>query len=218
MVPFPPTFVINIKENRNRLKYIKQEFSSWPVKVERINAVKMNPGWKGCTMSHRKIIQKAQDNNYPWVLCLEDDCKLKKDAIERFQKILDFLWSNKDWDLFNGGIYNVRQYGRKEPKVINSDLSIIEIGGTATNFVLIPKRSYSKILKDLDPHDPTQVIDVYYPLVFPNFWVTYPPLATQLPSYSNIEKKNTNYKNFMVKTNKTLKNILKKSKTRKIKR
>jgi len=215
---FPPTFVINMKGRKDRMQKIKKEFEGWPVPLRRLEAVKMSPGWKGCTQSHRKIIQKAYNRDYPWVLCLEDDCKLEKDAIERFKKILEFLWSNKTWDLFNGGIYNVREYGREEPKVINSDLSIIEIGGSAANFILIPKRSYSKILKDLDPHNPTHIIDLYYPYLFQKFWVTYPPLATQLPSYSNIEKRDTNYKNFMVKTNKTLKDILTKSKTRKIKR
>jgi GR25 family glycosyltransferase involved in LPS biosynthesis len=183
MVPFPPTFYINEKHRKDRIRHIKKEFANWPVPLHRVEAVKLSPGWKGCTQSHRKIVQMAHDRDYPWVLCLEDDCKLEKDALERFQKVIEFLWSNKDWDIFNGGV----SFVGGEFKIIEEKIPILQYSGTGTQFILLHKRSFAKILADLSPTDPIVSIDNYYKDNFPpRYFLTYPHIATQINGMSSI--------------------------------
>ena len=204
MVPFPPTFYINEKKRKDRIKHIKEDFKDWPVPLRRVEAVKLSPGWKGCTQSHRKIVQLARDRNYPWVLCLEDDCKLEKDALARFQKVLEYLWTNKDWDIFNGGV----SYMGNQFKIIEKDIPILQVSGTGTQFILLHKRSYAKILADLSPTDPIVSIDNYYKDNFPpRYFVTYPHIATQINGMSSIDGLHKNVQKLFTKTNKTLKNL-----------
>ena len=208
MVPFPPTFYINEKKRKDRIKHIKEEFKDWPVPLHRVEAVKLSPGWKGCTQSHRKIVQLASDRNYPWVLCLEDDCKLEKDALERFQKVLEYLWTNENWDIFNGGI----SYTHGEFKIIEKDIPILQYAGTGTQFILLHKRSYAKILADLSPTDPIVSIDNYYKDNFPNYVITYPHIATQINGVSSINGVHRNVKKLFTETNKTVKKLYNKAK------
>ena len=204
MVPFPPTFYINEKKRKDRIKHIKEDFKDWPVPLRRVEAVKLSPGWKGCTQSHRKIVQLARDRNYPWVLCLEDDCKLEKDALASFQKVLEYLWTNKDWDIFNGGV----SYMGNQFKIIEKDIPILQVSGTGTQFILLHKRSYAKILADLSPTDPIVSIDNYYKDNFPpRYFVTYPHIATQINGMSSIDGLHKNVQKLFTKTNKTLKNL-----------
>jgi len=204
MVPFPPTFYINEKKRKDRIKHIKEDFKDWPVPLRRVEAVKLSPGWKGCTQSHRKIVQLARDRNYPWVLCLEDDCKLEKDALARFQKVLEYLWTNKDWDIFNGGV----SFMGNQFKIIEKDIPILQVSGTGTQFILLHKRSYAKILADLSPTDPIVSIDNYYKDNFPpRYFVTYPHIATQINGMSSINGLHRNVQKLFTKTNKTLKNL-----------
>ena len=204
MVPFPPTFYINEKKRKDRIKHIKEDFKDWPVPLRRVEAVKLSPGWKGCTQSHRKIVQLARDRNYPWVLCLEDDCKLEKDALARFQKVLEYLWTNKDWDIFNGGV----SFMGNQFKIIEKDIPILQVSGTGTQFILLHKRTYAKILADLSPTDPIVSIDNYYKDNFPpRYFVTYPHIATQINGMSSINGLHRNVQKLFTKTNKTLKNL-----------
>ena len=117
LVQMPPTLYINVKERTDRVDHMEKEFRNWPVPVERVDAVKLSPGWKGCTQSHRKVIQIAKERGYPWVLYLEDDCKLTPDALRRFQQMLPLLWATKDkWDIFYGCVVDV-----KKQKLISED-------------------------------------------------------------------------------------------------
>jgi hypothetical protein len=208
MVPFPPTFYINEKKRKDRIKHIKEEFSSWPVPLRRIEAVKLSPGWKGCTQSHRKIVQLASDRGYPWVLCLEDDCKLEKDALVRFQKVLEYLWTYDKWDIFNGGI----SFSGQDFKIIEKDIPILKFSGTGTQFILLHKRSYAKILADLSPTDPIVSIDNYYKDNFPNYVITYPHIATQINGVSSIVGVKRDVQKLFRNTNKTIKNLYNKAK------
>jgi GR25 family glycosyltransferase involved in LPS biosynthesis len=73
-INFPPVFVINLEDRKDRWAEIQESFRNWPVQLERIDAVRASPGWKGCFESHKKVVQLAKDKGYPWVLVLEDDC------------------------------------------------------------------------------------------------------------------------------------------------
>ena len=182
---FPPSLMINLDSRKDRMSEFTQEFQSWPVTVERISAVKYNPGWKGCSASHLKCVKLAKERNYPWVLVMEDDCILTPGASEQFQALLPYLWENRDhWDIFYGGVTVI-----KKSKRISGSPAIFEVSCFAAHFCLIHNTSYTKILNNHpesidDYKDP---IDVYYANTL-RIWTTVPFFAKQRPSKSDIEE------------------------------
>jgi hypothetical protein len=187
---FPPTLVINLDSRNDRMSEFTQEFRNWPVTVERISAVKYNPGWKGCSASHLKCVKLAKDRNYPWVIITEDDCTLTPGASEQFQALLPYLWENRgSWDIFYGGVTALNKYKR-----IAYTPAIFEVKCYTTHFCLIHNTSYDKILnnhpKSID--DYKQQIDVYYGETL-RIWTTAPFFAKQRPSKSDIEEEVKDY-------------------------
>jgi hypothetical protein len=188
--PFPPTLVINLDSRRDKWEQIEAEFTNWPVPLERISAIRYNPGWKGCTLSHIKCLETAKRLKYPWVLCVEDDCVLKTDALAQFQALLPYLWHHKrHWDVFSGGLTSV-----SDIHVVSQEHSLFRARGLTTHFCLIHENAYDKILRHIpktaaDMKDP---IDVWYSNHL-RIWTTYPFLAVQRPAVSDIEQKTANY-------------------------
>ena len=181
---FPTTVVINLDDRKDRWKEVQDEFASWPVPVERVSAVRLKPGWKGCSASHLKCVRLAKERGLPWILILEDDCVLRPDAARRFTELLPTLWSTRDrWDMFNGGVTALKKHRR-----VSYTPLLYEVYGYAANFYLVHEASYDRIL---DGHPPTPAqfkdpIDVYYADTF-RIWTTTPYLAAQRPGKSDIE-------------------------------
>jgi hypothetical protein len=185
---FPPTLVINLAHRSDRMKEISQEFANWPVKIERIDAVKASPGWKGCSASHLKCIKLAQERNYPWVFIIEDDCILTYSAIDQIHELLPTLWKNRhSWDIFYGGTTHVKNYTK-----LSDSPSIFKASGFTTHFCLIHKSTYNKIISGYPSQIPDfkEAIDVYYADNF-RIWTTTPFFAKQRPGKSDIGQKDT---------------------------
>lgn len=183
---FPATVVINLDERTDRQKEIEEEFREWPVPVERVSAVKLRPGWKGCSASHLKCIRLAKERGYPWILILEDDCVLRPDASQRLQALLPFLWKNRSrWDIFYGGTTYLSHHRR-----ISRTPSVHEVSGYATQFCLVHSHSYNRIVGGYptDPSDYTKQIDVYYAETL-RIWTTTPYLAVQRVGKSDVGKR-----------------------------
>ena len=174
---FPPTLFINLEKRPDRRK--RMEEISWPVPIERVQAVETTPGWKGCTLSHRKCIELAAQRRYPWVLILEDDCNIID--VDRFTALLPTLWEKRaDFDVFLGGpLFFTRQ------TLIQRSPPLIQLNGKTTHFCLIPAHTYEQILRDIQPTYAIFVIDHYYARNF-RVWATWPHLATQYESQSDI--------------------------------
>ena len=181
---FPPTLVINLADRPEKWKQTQDSFAQFPVKLERLDAVKASPGWKGCTASHFKAIKLAKERNYDWVLILEDDAQLSKDGYTQFLKVLPTLYQRRsEWDIFLGGatmVENVCQKCTTPP--------LYQAGAYTTHFCLIHRAAYDKILNKYDDGP----IDVYYKAKM-RLWMTNPHIATQRPGPSDIENGEINY-------------------------
>lgn len=187
-IHFPPTFVINLDERTDRMKEITDEFRNWPVPVERISAIRLSPGWKGCSASHLKCIQIAKERNYSWVLILEDDCILTSNAGQRFQSLLPFLWKNRNhWDMFNGGLTYLKHHTK-----ISHNPPMYEAYGFTTNFYIVHKSVYNRVLNEHPKHPDNfkNPIDVYYADTF-RIWTSTPYLSKQRPGQSDIGENQT---------------------------
>jgi hypothetical protein len=180
---FPPTLVINLDERKDRWEGIQKSFAGWPTPLQRISAVKASPGWKGCFMSHLKCIEIARDNNYEWVVLLEDDCRLDEGALARFQLLLPSLWEQRDeWDIFNGGPTFIRDIQKTQ-----SEPPLFKIKGYATHFCLVNKSAYDKILGFEEKE-----IDILYSENL-RMVCTRPKLAHQEVGKSDVTNEEANY-------------------------
>jgi hypothetical protein len=177
---FPPILVINLDSRTDKWEQIQKDFQDWPVKVERVSAVKYDPGWKGCYLSHLKCVKIAKERKYPWVLYLEDDCMLMPDAKQRFTKLLPFLWDvRQHWDFFMGGLSGVTGCG-----LVNQEQNMFIARGFGAHFCLIHSNTYDRILDimDIEPDEPC---DSLYRSSM-RLWITLPFIAKQYAGYSDI--------------------------------
>ncbi len=192
---FPPVLVINLDERKDRWKDIQSAFSKWNVPLERVSAVRMKPGWKGCSLSHRKCIQLAKERRYPWVLILEDDC-VPSTTKQRVEELLPSLWSRRhEWDIFNGGPSQLF-----DTQVITEQVPLYQVKGYATHFILIHEGSYDRLLKEVHEN---MKIDVFYKDHM-RCWASFPHCATQAVSKSDIENTEADYTNSFQNTNQKL--------------
>uniref|UniRef100_A0A6C0KMW7 Glycosyltransferase n=1 Tax=viral metagenome TaxID=1070528 RepID=A0A6C0KMW7_9ZZZZ len=176
-IPFPPIFVINLSNRPDKWASIQEDFQKqgWPL-LNRIDAVKWDPGWYGATLSHVKSITIAKENNLPWVLVLEDDCFPVEGAFQRFYELLPSLWQRRnEWDIFMGGITNV-----SINSVVQTSPPLLNIKAFTAHFCLIHSGSYYKILEGLTK-EPI-FIDRFYKFdPFIRMFCTSPHLAVQKP-------------------------------------
>ncbi len=184
---FPPILVINLPDRKDRWTEIQASFTDWPA-LERIDAVKDSPGWRGCNKSHVKALELAQSRGYPWVLVLEDDCDPVEGALQRFKDLLPSLWAKRSqWDVFLGGCTSV-----KDVSLIQSSPALLSVKGHTTHFCLYTQNSYTKLIHGIKNTD--TVIDSFFresPTI--RCFCTAPHLATQRPSKSDLQDQHTDY-------------------------
>ena len=66
-------FYINLEHRVDRKEHVESQLDSIGLKGTRFNAIKMQNGAIGCSMSHLKILQDAVNNKLDHILILEDD-------------------------------------------------------------------------------------------------------------------------------------------------
>ena len=179
---FPHILVINLKERTDRWNQISKHLDSLHLDYERVDAIKKEPGWVGCTLSFAKCYRLAKKRNYPWVLVLEDDCLLQPGGKERFEQLLPILWQRRaEWDVFSGGSIYINKACR-----VSEEPPLFQMNAWSSHFILVHKDSYDKVL-GLSKNN--HAADHFYKLKI-RCWSTYPHIAIQRSGYSNLEQKN----------------------------
>jgi len=203
---YPPlkAFVINLPDRKDRLEDFKENFKGWNLDLEIIPGIKNAEGWKGCALSHRKAVEKAKADGLKWVLVLEDDCKPVEPTADRFNALLPILWKRQnEWDIFMGG---PTATDHKEMSLIQREPPLLKMNGYAIHFIIINGKIFDSILNGINKLSPP-VVDIYYREKF-IMWATYPSIAVQNPSYSNIQRGKMNYTTMFKNTESKIKNIL----------
>lgn len=173
-------------ERQEKWATTKAAFERTGITPQRFSAIRHTEGWRGCGASHVAIAREAMRKGLPWVLILEDDCLPASDLSERWPTVTDALWKERDkWDIFLGGPTYV------EGPVRMHAHPLVEIGqGFALHMYVLHATAYEKALAwNPDRHGP---IDVYYSNIY-RIVTTYPLLATQQPSLSDIKQEQTDY-------------------------
>jgi hypothetical protein len=181
---YPPIIVINLDTRQDRWLEIQEHFSKngWENFMKyRFSAIKNDEGWVGCRESHIQCIKIAKENNFPWVIVIEDDCIPRPNSFTQFSELLPTLWeTRKTWDIFLGGITTATS-----PTIINRNPLLISCRGCCAHFCLYPTESYDTLLSEAISR--YSMIDAVFK-ESPNLRVlcTYPFIAFQKPSRSDI--------------------------------
>jgi glycosyl transferase family 25 len=201
-------FYINLEHRVDRREEIEQELSVMGINAQRFNAICTTNGAIGCTMSHLRLLDDAINNNYSHLLILEDDIQfLEPEKFKiNFNKFLELHKNNWDVIIFSGN--NV-------PPYIPVDETCIRVTRCQTTTGYLVNGNYLRVLRNNIKEGLEKLIknpqmhyyfaiDKYWFCLqqFDNWYLIIPPTVVQRESYSDIEKKITNYKNVMIDVDK----------------
>jgi GR25 family glycosyltransferase involved in LPS biosynthesis len=200
---------INLLSRPDREKHIINELQKFELTGTRFNAIKMNNGAIGCSMSHLKCIQMAKEKDWDHICILEDDIQFLDP--ELFKKQLNaFLQKHLKWDVLLLAGNNMLPYQ-------SIDETCIKVYNCQTTTGYIVKKHYYDILienykKGIDnfikhPDKPEMYsIDRYWFLLQNkhNWYLIIPLSVIQKEDYSDIQQKNVNFRKYMLDYNKVV--------------
>ena len=196
-------FYINLINRTDRKSYIERELEKVGIKAERFNAIKLQNGAIGCSMSHLKILQTAKQNGWDHVLICEDDIQFLEPAVF-VNQMNSFLKNHtKDWDVVLLAGNNMPPYN----KIDNTCVQVFHCQTTTgymvkSHYFDILINNYKEGIKKLIAEPQKHIffaIDKYWiQLQQSGKWYLIIPLTVvQKVDYSDIEKRMTNYKKVM---------------------
>ena len=202
-------FYINLEHRTDRKEHVEKELLNIGLKeAQRFNAIKMENGAIGCSMSHLRILQNAQKNNLDHILIVEDDITFLDPELFKNQ-INNFFETHKnDWDV-------VLLAGNNIPPYKNIDDTCIQVSRCQTTTGYLVNGHYIKILLqnvkiglthliNKPAEHSKYAIDKYWFILQQLYkWYLIVPLTVvQREDYSDIEKRVTNYEKHMLDVDK----------------
>lgn len=201
-------FYINLEHRTDRKEHVEHQLSLLGLSGQRFNAIKMENGAIGCSMSHLKLLQNALTNKLEHILIVEDDITFLKPEIFKSQ-LNKFLASGRKWDVILFAGNNMGQYE-------HMDDTCIKVSRCQTTTGYLVNGHYIKVLAQNVKmglthliNNPSEVrkfaIDVFWFVLQKesNWFLITPPTVVQREDYSDIEKKHTNYSELMQDLDKT---------------
>lgn len=187
---------INLEDRIDRKKLLLEELSNInniDDKLIHFNAIKHIDGNIGCTMSHIKCLEMAIQNNWKNVLILEDDAMFND--YTNGIKILDTLINKPHDVILLGGTFfylNAETYKLYKAQTTTAYL-------TSSHYYNTLLSNFKKGLQSLEQTNISQMycIDVYWQKLQQkdNWYIINPALMIQRKGYSDISKRETDYKN-----------------------
>ena len=205
-----PVIYINLDSRPDRNEHVKNELAKVGInKPDRFKAIKLENGALGCSMSHLKCIESAKQKDYPCVFICEDDIEFLDPSLF-LNQMQTFLNSNINWDVIIVAGNNMLPY----TPVNNTCIKVLNCQ-TTTGYI-VKKEYYDKLMQNYkegiqklmkDPTNNEYKIDKYWFRLQRehNWYLIIPLTVVQKEDYSDIEKRVTNFKNYMLNYNKAYK-------------
>ena len=205
-----PVMYINLDIRPDRDHHVKRELKKIGVnEPHRFPAIKLENGALGCSMSHLKCLEIAKKNNYDQVFICEDDIEFLNPVLF-LNQLAKFLASNIAWDVIIVSGNNMLPYTS-----INDNCIKVYNCQTTTGYI-VKKEYYDKLMNNYkegikkllnEPSNNDYKIDKYwFKLQRDDNWYLIIPLSVvQKEDYSDIERKVTNFKKYMLDYNKAYK-------------
>jgi len=200
------TYYINLDKREDRNNHVLNELKKIGINnPERFKAVELLNGALGCSLSHLKCIELAKKNNYEAVFICEDDITFLDP--ELFLKQLTTVLECIRWDVILVAGNNVLPY------IPVSDCCIKVLNCQTTTGYIVRKSYYKTLIENYkegvqylisDPQNNNYKIDKHwFQLQRKDDWYLIIPLSVvQKEDYSDIEKKVTNFTEYMLNYNK----------------
>lgn len=195
---FDKIYLINLPERKDRLEKSYKELLHYQIPFEIIKAIKYNNGAHGLFQTMLGIFNSAIENNYNNILIFEDDVQLADNVNEIMKRVVKELPS--DYDLvYLGANVNAPLY------VVPGCDHILQCNfAIATHAVGYSRKGIERFLekKTLMQGIGQKFIPVDMELVTQvqirnKTYVVNPMLAFQRPGFSDVEKRDVDYKNFI---------------------
>jgi GR25 family glycosyltransferase involved in LPS biosynthesis len=209
------TLYINLECREDRKIHVQKQLENVGIiniNIRRFNAIQLqnNPSALGCSMSHLKCLQIAKESRWPHVLICEDDIEFL-DPSTFTNQLSEFLSIQSCWDVILLAGNNMLPYSCKTEYSIKVHNCLTTTGYiVAAHYYDILINNYKAgiqlLMKNPElPH--LYAIDKYWiSLQKLDAWFLIIPLTVvQREDYSDIEKKNTNFKKYMLDYNKVIK-------------
>jgi glycosyl transferase family 25 len=196
-------YYINLDHRTDRKEHVEKQLTKIGIHAERFNAIKMQNGAIGCSMSHLKILQDAYSRRLSHVLIMEDDITfLQPDVfINSFNKFLETHGNAWDVILFAGN--NMPPYKQIDDSCIKvsrcqTTTGYLVNGHYIEKLMQNVKMGVTHLINKPDDHKIYAIDKFWFALQNVDRWfLIIPPTVVQRPDYSDIEKKHTNYEHLM---------------------
>ncbi|WP_104381333.1 glycosyl transferase [Sphingobacterium sp. HMA12] len=179
-----PTYVINLKNRTERLRYITAEFmrfQEFDLKI--FTALEDKNGAIGLYKSFKAVIKEVQTIGVEYVIICEDDHKFTADFdIDLLNKYIE-IGAQSGMDILLGGASSIHDL-----IFVNDDLLWVD-GFTGLQFTVVFKSFFSKILDLSLPEG--GVLDIELGKISDDIFCIYPSISEQeYFGYSDVTKKN----------------------------
>lgn len=202
-------FYINLEHRIDRKNNIENELIKLGLlqKAKRFNAIKMNNGAIGCSLSHLQLLKNALKDKLNHICILEDDIYFLNPELF-INQLNKFLENHKDWDVILIAGNNIPPYQKIDDTCIK-----VNTCQTTTGYI-VNGHYISKLMDNIKiglthlinkPHlHCLYAIDKFWFLLqkVDNWFLIIPTSVVQRDDYSDIEKRKVNYKNIMLDINK----------------
>jgi len=202
-------FYINLESRADRKVWCEKQLQSIGLHAQRFNAIKLQNGAIGCSMSHLKCLQIAKEEGWDHLLIVEDDIEFTNPQLfkEQFEKFLTNT-PKREWDVVLIAGNNMPPYE------VVSDYCVKVTKCQTTTSYMVNGHYFDKLIaninegikllmKEPDNHRSYAIDKYWFNLQQQDKWFLITPLTvTQRQDYSDIEKRITNYSNVMLDLNK----------------
>lgn len=196
-------FYINLEHRVDRKVQVEEELKTIGIKAERFNAIKMENGAIGCSMSHLKILQDAVANKLDHLLIVEDDITFLKPDVFKTQINKFFELHGNNWDV-------ILLAGNNMPPYKPIDDTCIQVSKCQTTTGYLVNGHYIKVLMQNvklgvtnliskpSQHSTFAIDKFWFILQQASRWFLITPLTVvQREGYSDIEKRVISYEHIM---------------------
>lgn len=189
---------INLEHRIDRKNHVENQFKNLNLHATRFNALKMNNGAVGCSLSHLKCLEMAKKNKWDQVMIVEDDITFLDPNLLKKQ-LNTFMSRHHDWDVVLLGGNNISPF-----QTIDECCIKVRHCQTTTGYI-VKKHYYDKLIQNIKKglnyllREPEKhflyAIDKFWLHLqkIDNWYLIVPLSVVQQPGYSDIEHKNTNY-------------------------
>lgn len=194
---FEEIYCINLDRRTDRWEHAKLEFLNVGVldRVKRISAIEHKDGRIGLIKSFLKIFKDVKSREVKNVLIFEDDVKfiMENNPIKTLEKSIEQT-GNIDWSLFYLGANT-----HEKCNLIKPNLILLK-NAFAAHAIAYSHKTYNTIINKFENTNEIKSIndinDVFFCKEIQNKRTSFlvnPMIATQYPSFSDLEKKDVNY-------------------------